>query len=237
VRGRGTLVFFAIALALAHGGARADAPRSPSGRVDASALYNAGTGALARGDVAPAVAFLLAAQRIDPRARDVRTNLAIARARVEESEGGSAGNATRPSPAFAISSAEAWEASAALTAIGALLLWGAVLRPGLRALTFPGILLFAAGLLLGLGMTLHAREEALHPQAVVIAPVLDVAPAPEERPLSPYLLPAGEEVRLGQARGDLVQVRVGGNSIGWARRSGLWRVADVARYTGNSGSR
>jgi hypothetical protein len=209
----------------------------PDTRADASSLYNAGTGALTRGDVGPAVAFLLAAHRIDPRARDIRTNLAIARARVEESEGSSARGEVRTPPAIALSPAESWGAAAALAWIGALLLWASALRPGLRFLSLLGPLVFAGGLLLGLGLALRAREEARHPQAVVVAPVLDVAPAPEERPLSPYLLAAGEEVRLGRARGDLVEVRVGGNSIGWARRSGLWRVADAARYTPNSGSR
>jgi hypothetical protein len=132
---------------------------------------------------------------------------------------------------------ESWGASAALAAVGALLLWVSVLRPGSRFLPLLGSAVFAAGLLLGFALALGAREEARHPEAVVVAPVLDVAPAPEERPLSPYLLAAGEEVRLGPSRGDLVEVRVGGNSIGWARRSGLWRVTDAARYTGNSGSR
>jgi hypothetical protein len=232
-----------LAAALGHVGARADAPGSPPAgtrredRVDAAALYNAGTEALARGDGGPAVAFLLAARRIDPRAGDIRANLAIARARVQESEGESPRGAVGATPAVALSPAESWGASAALAAIGALLLWASVLRPGSRSLPRFGVLVFAAGLLVGLGLTLSAREEARHPQAVVVAPVLDVAPAPEERPLSPYLLAAGEEVRLGGARGDLVEVRVGGNSIGWARRSGLWRVADAARYTANSGSR
>ncbi|HYQ89450.1 MAG TPA: hypothetical protein VEU09_07460 [Candidatus Binatia bacterium] len=229
MRGRALVMALALAAALGHGNALA--------AVDAAALYNAGTRALARGDVGPAVAFLLAAHRIDPRARDIGANLAIARARVEESEGSSPRGEARAPSAVALSPAESWGASAALAALGALLLWAHALRPGPRFLALLGSAAFLAGLLLGLALLLRAREEARHPQAVVVAPVLDVAPAPEERPLSPYLLAAGEEVRLGHARGDLVEVRVGGNSIGWARRSGLWRVTDAARYTENSGSR
>jgi hypothetical protein len=229
MRGRALIMALALAAALGHGSARA--------AVDAAALYNAGTAALARGDAGPAVAFLLAADRIDPRASDIRANLAIARERVEESEGSSPRGAAPASSGIALSPAESWGASAALAALGALLLWGYALRPGPRFLALLGSAAFLVGLLLGLYLLLRAREEARHPQAVVVAPVLDVAPAPEERPLSPYLLAAGEEVRLGHARGDLVEVRVGGNSIGWARRSGLWRVTDAARYTENSGSR
>jgi len=208
----------------------ADAPA----RADASALYNAGTAALARGDLGPAVTFLLAAHRIDPRARDTRTNLAIARERVTEAQGSGTRERMRIPSAVTLSPAESWILSAALAALGALLLWGAAFRQPSRGLLVAGIAAFVSGAMLWIVLMLRAGEERRHPQAVVVAPVLSVAPAPEERPLSPYLLGAGEEVRLGRARGDLVEIRVGGNSIGWAPRSGLWRVADAARYTASS---
>lgn len=223
----------ALFCALAYAG-DAGAP-APEPRGEASALYNAGTDALGRGALGPAVAFLAAAQRLDPRARDIRTNLAIARARAQESDGAEARDRVSLPSALALSPRESWSLSAALGLLGALLAWAAAFRPGLRRFLTAGSALFAASLFLWLLLMLRAREERRHPQAVVVAPVLDVSPAPEERPLSPYLLGAGEEVRLGRARGDLVEVRVGGNSIGWARRSGLWRVADAARYTGGSG--
>ncbi len=199
------------------------------------ALYNAGTSALARGDLGPAVAFLAAAHRIDQRARDIRTNLAIARERVREAQGSGASERVRVPPPLALSPAESWGVSAALAALGALLLWTAVFRARSGTLLFAGLAAFAAGALLWIVLMLRAGEERRHPQAVVVAPVLSVTPAPEERPLSPYLLGAGEEARLGRTRGNLVEIRVGGNSIGWAPRSGLWRVADAARYTANSG--
>jgi len=233
VRLRTWILALALVAAAAHAATRAGAvPAEPA---DASALYNAGTSALARGDLGPAVAFLAAAHRIDPRVRDIRTNLAIARERVLEAEG-AGGRGPAPVPlSLALSPAESWSVSAALAALGALLLWSAAFRPRSRPFLLVGIAAFAAGSLLWIILMLRAGEERRHPQAVVLAPVLSVAPAPEERPLSPYLLGAGEEVRLGRARGDLVEIRVGGNSIGWAPRSGLWRVADAARYTANSG--
>jgi len=204
--------------------------------VDASALYNTGTDALRRGDTGLAVTQLLAAHRIDPRARDVRTNLAIARARADEQGGGDHGSPRLPS-SLALSSTESWNVAGGLAAVGALLLLLAAYRPRPRGLSLFGGTVFAAGMLFGLALLLHAREEARHPEAVVVAPMLDVLPAPDERPVSPYLLAAGEEARLGKARGDLVQVRVGGNPIGWARRSGLWRVDEAPRYTASSGSK
>ena len=233
MRLRTWILALALVAAAAHAATRAGAvPAEPA---DASALYNAGTSALARGDLGPAVAFLAAAHRIDPRVRDIRTNLAIARERVLEAEG-AGGRGPAPVPlSLALSPAESWSVSAALAALGALLLWSAAFRPRSRPFLLVGIAAFAAGSLLWIILMLRAGEERRHPQAVVLAPVLSVAPAPEERPLSPYLLGAGEEVRLGRTRGDLVEIRVGGNSIGWAPRSGLWRVADAARYTANSG--
>jgi len=205
-----------------------------SKHVDAGALYNAGTDALRRGDLGPAVALLDAARRIDPRARDLRTNLGIARARVLERSGSDAHGPPPVPSAFALSTSERWNGAALLALVGALLLLGSAAS---RRLAVLGILCFGLGAFAGLMLLLGAREEARHPQAVVVAPVLDVLPAPDERPVSPYLLAAGEEVRLGAARGDLVEVRVGGNTIGWARRSGLWRVADAPRYTAGFGSR
>jgi hypothetical protein len=208
-------------------------PAAAKTGVDASALYNRGSDALRRGDLGPAVAQLLAARRIDPRAHDIRTNLAIARSRVDEREGGDQASTRIPS-ALALSAPEAWNLAGALAAMGALLLLLAASRRGLLIL---GGSVFAAGAFFGLGLLLRAREEARHPTAVVVAPMLEVLPAPEERPVSPYLLGAGEEVRLGTTRGDLVQIRVGGNTIGWARRSGLWRVDEAPRYTASSGSK
>jgi hypothetical protein len=181
------------------------------------------------------VAFLAAAYRIDPRARDIRTNLAIARGRVREAQGSAPGEGARIPSALRLSPAESWNVSAALVALGALLLWLFAYRPQARPILVAGVASFSVGALLWILLMVRAGEEHRHPQAVVVAPVLSVLPAPEERPLSPYLLGAGEEVRLGHARGDLVEIRVGGNSIGWSPREGLWRVADAARYTAQSG--
>ena len=224
----GLLLTLLLALASTRG-----AMASP---VDAAALYNAGTEALARRDLGPAVTFLLAAHRIDPRARDVRTNLGLAKALVDESQG-SADHASHPAPPpLAFSWTESWYLALAFALAGTLISWMAVTRRHSTGLQITGSAFFAAGVLLFGALFLRAHEEAVHPTAVVVAPVLEVGPAPDERPLPPYLLGAGDEVRLGPSRGDLVQVRVSGNAIGWAKRSGLWRVADAPRYTRNSGS-
>ena len=139
----------AFALASARGSmaslAETDAsdPRAQD-HVDAAALYDAGTEALARGDLGPAVTFLLAAYRIDPRARDIRTNLGIARARVEAAEGSGDHGMPPAPPPFALSPAESWHLAAALALAGALVAWMAAARPRARRLLLAGSALFAA---------------------------------------------------------------------------------------------
>jgi len=227
--------YLVVSLALLCGPVRAEAATKADAPVDAAALYNAGTEALGRRDLGPAVTFLLAAYRIDPRARDIRTNLGIARARVEESQG-SADQAPHPAPPpIALSWTESWYLAIAFAMAGALISWLAAMRPRSTRLLVAGSAFFALGILSFSALLLRAHEEGVHPSAVVVAPVLEVGPAPDERPLPPYLLGAGDEVRLGPSRGELVQVRVSGNVIGWAKRSGLWRVIDAPRYTRNSG--
>ncbi|HZE19402.1 MAG TPA: hypothetical protein VE402_04700 [Candidatus Angelobacter sp.] len=223
----------------AGGGAKATPVRAEvvaDRRADAAALYNAGTDALSRGDTGRAVAFLLAAQRIDPRARDIRVNLAIARARAEDVQGTGEHQRASPLPGIVLSPAEAWWTAALLALAGALMGGLAALRQTGRGLFVSGTVALTLGVLVWGCLLLRAREERRHPEAVVVVPVLEVGPAPDEQPRSPYLLGAGEEVRLGRTRGDLVEIRVSGNTIGWARRSALWRVADAARYTPRSES-
>lgn len=202
------------------------APRAPE-TADASALYDAGTTALDRGDLGRAVAFLKAAERVEPRAPDIRRNLTEARARASAARGAETPGAP---PAFRLSAPEAWWLSAILLLLAAIL--GSVSRAG-RRVTLARRACLLAGFLLLVWFSLRAREESIHPEAVVVAPSLPAGPAPDERSRPPYLLQAGEEVRLGRTRGALVEIRVAGTSIGWAERSGVWRVADAPGYTGD----
>jgi hypothetical protein len=203
---------------------------------NAGTLYDAGTSALARGDLGPAVTLLKAAARLDPRARDIRTNLALARktAAARRSDVEQATDA--PGPPLSLSDTELWWIAASLPCGAAI--FGAL---GLRRRSKAWLIAVPAGLValsLAIGIFEGARaiEEARHPEAVVVVPILAASPAPEERPRPPYLLGTGEEVRIGKAKGALVEVWVGGNPIGWASRSGLWRVIDAPRYTAGADS-
>ena len=227
--------------ALAAGGTPPSTSRAASHPpADASALYNAGTVALGRNDAGPAVAFLLAARRLDPRAADIRRNLSIAETRAAFARGADASAAGSVPPP--VSAREAWWLSAVLLAAGALLAswWRLGRAPRAaphrrRAMFVAGHTALAAGLALAALLALQTREEAAHPEAVVVVPSLAAGPAPDERPRPPYLLGAGEIVRLGRVRGALVELRVSGTPIGWAERAGVWRVGDAARYTAGFG--
>ncbi len=234
------LVLASLAPGVATAGAADTAARVapsalPTGRggraPDATALYNAGTVALTHGAVGPAVAFLLAAARLEPRAPDIRANLErsvaeAARASGEEDRGGR-GDAV-PLP---LAAGEAWWLAAVILAAGASIAVVRVFRPLPRTARWAGAGLVLVGIILSAWLHREAWEEAMHPEAVVIVPMLSVERGPEEPSRPAVLLAAGERVRLGGARGGLVEVQIGANRIGWAAREGLWRVSDAPRYT------
>ena len=212
---------------------------------DASALYNAGTTALEYGRVGEAVAFLTAARRLDPRAADAARNLSIAEARVAMGRGEESTTAPPAPPAPALSTGEAWWLAAAFLAVAAAVHVARVLRRrparpggartrlsvGPRIAAIAAIGPAAAGALLVTWLSVAALDERAHPEAVVVAPLLEARRGPDEPQRPPVLLRAGERVRLGRAAGADVEVRLGGTPIGWAAREGLWRVSDAPRYT------
>lgn len=208
---------------------------------DASALYNAGTVALQQGKLGEAVAFLAAARRIDPRAEDAARNLGLAEARVAVGRGEEAAPARPTAPGLALSTGEAWWLAAILLFLAAAVRVARALRPPparrravTRALT---IVPAGAGLLVVTWLTIVALGENAHPEAVVVAPLLEARRGPDEPNRSPVLLRAGERVRLGRAIAGDVEVRLGGTPIGWAAREGLWRISDTPRYTAQFESR
>ena len=215
----------------------------------ASDLYNAGSGALINGNLGEAVLYLRAASRLEPRAGDVARNLSIAEARValtrgEGPEGPPAGSG------FALSSGEAWLLAALLMLVGAVgMLWRrrrlarlavSLLQPAVpratrslpfrRALDVAGI----AGLALSAWLGASAVMERVAPEAVVLDRSLPLTAASgQPLPEAPALV-GGELVRLGAEREGMVEIRLGGTNVGWARRSSVWRVIDASRYNAPS---
>ena len=213
--------------------------------IGASGLYNAGTNALADGSLGEAVLLLRAASGLEPRAKDVTRNLSIAEARVALARGEGPERLSSGS-GFALSSGEAWLVAAALILFGAAgMAWRrqrlarlAVSASGAaaahshrsllarRALDVAGI----AGLALSAWLAASAVIDHVAPEAIVLDRSLPLTAASgQPLPEAPALV-AGERVRLGSEREGLVEIRLGGTSVGWARRSGVWRVIDASRY-------
>lgn len=222
------LALFIVTATLVVAGA-ADAATAPPPRADV--LYNAGTAALDQGDVGPAVAFLTAAARLEPRARDIQINLKQATAAAARARGVESQDEIEVPGEVPLSTAEiAW--------VGAiLLLVGAALGIASRVTRLPRTLAIAAVLAVAVGAAIHvwllarAHAEAVHPEAVVVVPQLAVERGPDEPSRAPVVLGAGERVRLGPTRGGQVEIRVAGAAIGWAPHEGLWRVQETPRYT------
>lgn len=216
---------------------------------DATTLYNAGSDALAHGHLGEAVLFLRGAARLEPRASDVARNLSIAEARVALSRGEiaeRAGAAGGGGTGALLSSGEGWLLAALLVALGAMGMAWRWLRAGAiggrsnveprahrvarRALDGVG----AAGLLAALLLAAAALNDRYVPEAVVLDAALPLTAASGQAlPDAPALV-AGERIRLAGEREGLVEIRLGGTSVGWGRLSGVWRVRDAARYTPSS---
>lgn len=206
-----------------HASAFAKGPPRADTRPDATRLYNEGTERLRRGDVGPAVLLLSAAARLEPRAADVRSNLEHALRLSAQARGEDGTDET--APRWPLSADEGWWLSAASLATAlALSLTG-------RRLRYASWGLLVTGVTLSAGLHVVEWREARAPEAVVIAPTLSVEHGPEEAVRPTIVLGAGERVHLGREHGTRVEVLIGGASIGWAAREGLWRVADAARYT------
>ena len=209
------------------------AKTSPVHGADATTLYNAGTTALTHDALGPAVTFLLAAARLEPRASDIQANLNRALIEAARAAGEDVG-AVHPDAgsALSLSPVESWWLAALLLAVGAVIVvLGCVSRAAAAGPMDRIRRSFSLGFALSAWLHVRAWEETAHPEAVVVVPALSVERGPEEPSRPPVLLGAGERVRLGETRGGLIEIRIGSNRIGWAVREGVWRVSDAARYT------
>lgn len=213
---------------------------------DATALYDAGSDALAHGRLGEAVLLLRGAARLEPRANDVARNLSIAEARVALSRGEIAEQGKAPGASgtgMFLSAGEGWLLAVVLLTLGAGGMFWRWKRAGVitaratreprparlarRLLDVAG----AAGLLAALLLSAAALQDQLFPEAVVLDASLPLTAASgQPLPDAPALM-AGERVRLAGEREGLVEIRLGGTSVGWGRLSGVWRVRDAARYT------
>jgi len=215
---------------------------------DAVTLFNGGSEALSAGRLGDAVLLLQAAQRLEPRAADIARNAGIAEARVSLSRGEGLGVPDGFQVRAPLSAAEGWWLAVVLLAAGAAgMAWRArrasheaargrkpSLSPWLRRLRTGLDAAGAAGMVIAVAMAVSATLDAVAPEAVVMDDRVRLAAASgQPLPGEPALV-AGERVRLGREQEGLVEVRLGGTSVGWARREAFWRVRDAAEYTRRS---
>jgi hypothetical protein len=225
---------------------------------DAGALYDAGSAALVHGSLGPAVLYLRAAQRLEPRADDIARNLGIAEARVAlaRGESGAGGGGGLRAP---VSAAEGWWIATLLVALG-IVGMARRFRSAGRLLADPAAAAIATGTprpapgsaaadratrlarrtldaagLLGLAvmawLSLSAAYDAIAPEAVVMEREVKLTAASGQPLPGEPALEEGETVRIGREREGQVEVRLGGTSVGWARRAAFWRVRDARGYT------
>ena len=158
-------------------------PKAPR----ADVLYNAGTEALDRGDVGPAVAFLAAAARLEPRSRDIQVNLTQATAAAARARGVESQDDIEVPRGLPLTTDEmAW--------IGAILLaLGAAGGIAARVARVPRPVAYAAIAAVIVGVAIHAwllaraHAEAVHPEAVVVARQLAVERGPDEPSRAPVI--------------------------------------------------
>jgi hypothetical protein len=189
----------------------------------ADVLYNLGTTCLNQGDLGDAVLYLERARRFGGSTSDIEANLAVARSRqLDQVVGGSdevfverVANAVRErsvSFAFLI----AWS-------VGFLVLLLARYLPGRRQVVGRALaaLLILMGVISGSLLLVHASVRAAYNDAVVIAKSLPAREFPGEIGKVSFEIHAGLKVRVLEASGRYVKIRLPNGLEGWAARESI----------------
>jgi len=202
------------------------AAETPNGRV----LYNLGNARFRAGELGRAIAAYRRAERLLPRHRPTRANLAYAR---DLAPGGGPGRKPHPAAAaflfwhYALSLAEA-EAMAVLTFLALLGLLAArrfVDAPRRGRLSAPAI---AAGILFGVFALSSLAKLADSPagEGVVVAAEARVRSEPTGRAVDLFTLREGAEVRVTDKSGNWTRVSAGADRRGWVESRDLEVLSD-----------
>jgi hypothetical protein len=190
----------------------------------AEVLFNLGTTHLAAGELGPAVLYLERARRAGMTGEAFSDQLAIARTRqVDRVVGG------LPEDGLAQRFSDATSATVvswlfALTWCGGLLVLlvhRAVPRLRRRRVLWTGLALLALAIPSGLLVLAHVRVASDNSDAVVMAPALPARELPGESGKVSFEVHAGLKVRMREAQGAYVRIRLPNGLEGWARRDGL----------------
>lgn len=187
-------------------------------------LYNAGTAALAAGDLGHAVLYLERASDRGDDSGDLEANLALARSKQIDQIVG-AGTERTFIQRLVNATDERNSAIALLVSMWAgfaLLFVYRLLKPGNRswAMVLALVLLTLAGAS-GILVASHAWVAENVKEAVVLAKTLPTRELPKTSAKSAFEMHAGLKVRVLESEGDFVKVRLPNGLEGWADRKGI----------------
>jgi hypothetical protein len=189
-------------------------------------LYNLGTAYLRKGDLGHAVLYLERARRALPGSEDVRANLEVARARQLDRVVGGDGEPFVQRLATALpSDLVSWIFLGTWAGAFALLI---VLRR--VASTRRTVLALAAGALLlvavptGLVIGLQVFVARTVREAVVMTPTLQAKELPAAQARVAFEVHAGLKVRVLEAEGRFVRIRLPNGLVGWAEKDGIAEI-------------
>lgn len=186
----------------------------------ATVHYNLGNAYFKRGDLGRAIASYERARRLAPRNGDARTNLARARAQIQDVE-----LSGHEPPAFlrplyfllsSLSLDEWWTLALAAWVMGLALAilrhWSPARAPVLaRAMVVCGVVFAVA---IGAGALRYDREVLRH-EAVVVVEEIEVRSGPGVDYNLSFRVHEGLQVHVAETRGDWVRIDLGGELVGW----------------------
>lgn len=186
-------------------------------------LYNAGTAALAAGDVGGAVLFLERALRLGGDTSDIEANLAVARSRqLDQVVGAGVERTFAPRVASAVDErlcaalmlAGTWLSAAAFA-------WARLRRMGRGVAIAAGVLSVAVALPAGVLVATHAWVDRTVREGVVRAPTVQVRDLPQAEARVSFEMHPGLKVRLLDDKDGFTRVRLPNGMEGWATREGI----------------
>jgi hypothetical protein len=186
----------------------------------ATVHYNLGNAYFKRGDLGLAIASYERARRLAPRNADAKTNLARARAQIQDVE-----LSSHEPPAFlrplyfllsSLSLDEWWTLALAAWVMGLAL---AILRhwsPARATVLARGVIVCGAAFAIALGAgTLRYDREVLRHEAVVVVEEIEVRSGPGVDYNLSFRVHEGLQVHVAETRGDWVRIDLGGELVGW----------------------
>ena len=189
-------------------------------------LYNLGTAHLRKGDLGAAVLYLERAQRLQPDGEDIGAHLEIARARQLDRVVGAEGGTLMQRVANAVSpDAASWLFLGAWIGAFALLIALRRVGPGRSAaLGLAAAALFAVAVPAGLLVAAQAYVARTIREAVVMKQTLEARELPAAQAKVSFEVHAGLKVRVLEAEGPFVRIRLPNGLVGWAERGGIAEI-------------